>query len=232
MSDQDAGATPSVLASADGVSAVDLGTLFRRDASPTDRMRALQAFGATVRTRMQGVAEGADALGERCGLLLAELVDWLPIRRAEELRQELGDDPARLAQRVIDDNVVLAKWLWTAAISAGGPAVHAAKVVLHSAIEIRMVGELFEAHRDPTVDGVATPLPVIIAAWVSGAPDGPPWSTSSVVGVLVAQTRRAMKELPGVGGVFSVVKNRRKGEEIVRGVGEKMDGALRRRAIA
>ncbi len=238
MSDPNPAAQLSAETSTDDVSTVDLTTLFRRDASATDRLRALQSFGATVRTRLNDAtavaAQSADVVAERSGQLLAEVVDRLPIRRAEDLRRDFGTDPNLLAQRVIDDGATLARWLWTAAKAIPAPeaTVHAAKVVLHSAIEIRLVGELLEVHRIPEVDGVATPLPAILTAWIGGTPSGFTWSRSSIMGVLVTQTRRALKELRGSDGRIRGIVNRgREGGDIVRGLGEKMNGALRQRSI-
>jgi hypothetical protein len=229
---------PSARPPVDSVSATDLRTLFRRDASTADRGRALQSFGATAAARLRDVktaaASGADVVAERSGQLLSEVVDHMPIRRAEDLRSEFGAAMDVLTERVIDDGVNLARWLWTASKAIPGPdlAVHAAKVVLHSAIEIRVVGELHEAHRDPDVNGAATPLSEILAAWVSGVPGGPTWSTTSVVGALVTHTHRALNELRGSDGRITGIMNRgREGGDIVRAVGEKMNDALRQRAI-
>jgi len=239
MSDDSLAAVPVTAPPSESVSARDLSTLFRRDASATDRARALHAFGATVRVRLQDVtaaaSQGVDVVAERSAPLLAEVVERLPIRRAEELRREFGVDAELVAERVIDDGATLARWLWTAAKAIPAPelAVHAAKVVLHSAIEIRMVGELLEARRDPDGDGAVTPLPTILEAWVRGTPDGPAWSTSSAVTVLVAQTRRALKDLRGSDGRFKGLMNRgREGGDIVRGFGEKLNHQLRQGAVS
>jgi hypothetical protein len=239
MSEQNPADAPCAVASTSGPPAVDLGTLFRRDASAADRAQALQAFGVTVRARLQDVTaaagSGAEVVAERSGQLLSELVDRLPIRRAEDLRREFGTDAQLSAEHVIGDAATLARWLWTAAKAIPAPEmiVHAAKVVLHSAIEIRMVGELLEAYRDADVEDPVTPMSAILAAWVGGVPAGRPvGSKSSVVAVLIAQTRRALKDLRGTDGRIKGIMNRgREGGDIVRNLGEKMNGALRQRAI-
>lgn len=233
------GAQPPSALVPTGVPTADLGTLLRRNASAADRARALQAFGATVRARLQdataAAAEpGADVVAERAGQLLSEIIDRVPIRSVADLRREYGADPESLAEHVIDDAATVARWLWTAAkaIPAPEPAVHAAKVVLHSAVEIRMVGELIEVYRDPDADGAAAALPAILAAWVGEVPGKPSWSTPFVVGILVTQTRRAFKDLRGNDGRIKGVMNRgREGEDIIRALGEKVNGGLRQRAI-
>ncbi|HZN74172.1 MAG TPA: hypothetical protein VFC00_21090 [Micromonosporaceae bacterium] len=242
MDEQQPGVASVAVPATDDVSAIDLHTLFRPDASATDRVRALQAFGGTARTRLQDVvssaSQGADAVAERCGQLLSEVAHRLPIRRAEDLRRQFGADPRSQAEHVVDDAVTLARWLWVAvkAVPAPEPVAHAAKVVLHSAIEIRMVGELLESYRDADADDAMTPLPAILAMWagaVGDAPGEPARPTLSGAAVLVAQVRRALKDLRGSDSRIKGIVNRgREGGDIVRSVGEKVSSALRQQDTA
>lgn len=238
MPEQNAAPVPEHVTPTSSPTTADLGVLFRRGASAADCARALQSFGATVRARLQDGAamagHGAETRAERSGQLLSELVDRLPIRRAEELRREFGADPQLAAAHVIDEAATMARWLWTAAKAVPAPdvAVHAAKVVLHSAIEIRMVGELIEAHRDTDADAEATALPAIVAAWAGQLPGDPLRSAPPVVQVLVAQARRSLRELRGSDGrIKGILTRGREGGDIVRGLGERTNAALRGRPV-
>jgi hypothetical protein len=215
------------------LSSVDMRTLFRAEASASERLKALTDFAGAVRVRLHTVASaasaGADAVAEQGGQLLSEVVDRLPIRRADELRQRFGDDPASRASGVIGDAAELTSWLWRVikTIPIPDESLHPAKVVLHSAIEIRMVGELFEAHRN--LDAAPTPLPSVLAAWVNQAPGSIDWSMTSVASILVTQVRRALTTLRSSHGIIRTWRT--KGEEgvtIVRDLGERLDIALRR----
>lgn len=222
----------------DRAAIVDLGAIFRRDAPAADRAAALRTLVATLRARLYdgtaSAAKGADAVAEHGAQLLVEVVDRLPIRRAEDLRREFGTNPQVVADHVIHDGVTAARWLWTAAKAIPAPelVVQAAKVLLHSAIEIRMVGELLESHRDPNADPRAVPLPAIFAVWLDGVSSGPVDSASSVMGVVATQVRRSLKDLRGREGRLKTFVNRgREGGDIVRGLGERVNGALHRRAL-
>lgn len=214
------------------LSGIDLRALFGTQASASERMKALTDFTTVVRARMQSVASaasaGADVVAERGGQLLSDLVDRLPIRRDDELREKFGDDPAARASGVISEAAELAGWLWRVikTIPVADETLHPAKVVLHSAIEIRMVGELFEAHREP--GAAPAPLPTILAAWASQGRTPDDWTVTSVATILVNQVRRALTTLRSSHGVIKTWRT--KGEEgatIVRELGERLNEALR-----
>jgi hypothetical protein len=222
----------------DGTATVDLAAIFRRDAPAADRAAALRTLVATLRARLHdgtaSAAKGAEVVAERGAQLLVEVVDRLPIRRADDLRREFGTSPQVVADHVIQDAVTAARWLWTAAKAIPAPelVVQAAKVLVHSAIEIRMVGELLETHRDPDAHPQAVPLPAILAAWLDGVSPGPVDSASSVVGVVATQVRRSLKDLRGREGRLKTFVHRgREGGDIVRGLGERMNGVLHQRAL-
>jgi hypothetical protein len=216
----------------DSLSSLDLRVLFGTNASASERLKTLTDFATVVRSRMQSVASaasaGADTVAERGGQLLSEVVDRLPIRFVDELTEKFGDDPAARASGVITEAAELASWLWRVikTIPVPDESLHPAKVVLHSAIEIRMVGELFEAHRAP--DDPPTPLPTILAAWASQGQARSEWTVMSVATVLVSQVRRALNTLRSSQGLIKTWRT--KGEEgatIVRELGERLNEALR-----
>ncbi len=212
---------------------VDVRAIFRRDASAGERTAALTGFVTTVHSRLRDVASAAgdtaEVVAERSGRLLAETVDHLPIRTADELRGAYGPDRDARAQHVIDDAVTLARWLWTAAHAVPAPptVVHAAKAVLHSAIEIRMIGELHEAHRDPDVDQQPKPLPAVLKVWLGDMPAGFDLSVASAA-ALVTRLRRTLAEFRGQDGRLRGILNRGKeGGDMIRRVGDELSRSLR-----
>lgn len=233
MSDQTAADPRTDAMTSDDLSTVDVRAMFRRDASAGERMAALTDFVTTLHSRLRDVAsatgDSVDVVAERSGRLLSEIVDRLPIRTANELRDAYGPDPAARAEHVIDDAATLARWLWTAAHAVPAPAtvVHAAKAVVHSAIEIRMVGEMYEAHRDPEVDQESTPLPAVLKAWLRG--------TSADLGVSVASTAALVTRLRGMlaefrgndGRIRGLLNRGKEGGDLIRRLGSEMNRSLR-----
>jgi hypothetical protein len=212
----------------------DLSALFRKDACNADRVRAVRDFGMTVRARLQGVSSGAgrgtQLMTERSVQLLAEVAARLPIRTAETLRRENGTDSEAQARHVIDEAARLAGWLWTgaAAVPARPVVVHAVKVVLHSAIEIRMVGELYTIHGDAATDRNRIWLGTILLAWANGQPVAPGATIDSGMAVLVNSIRQSVTELVRNDSRFAAIANRgREGSAVVRRLGCRMHRRMR-----
>ena len=212
----------------------DLSVLFREDACNADRVRAVRDFGATARARLQGVSSGAgrgtQLMAERSFQLLAEVAARLPIRTAEALRREHGADSQAQAQHVIDEAAKLAGWLWTAAaaVPARPVVVHAVKVVLHSAIEIRMVGELYTIHGDAVTDRNAIWLGTVLLAWANGQPVAPGATIDSGTVVLVNRIRQSITGLVSKGSRFAGIANRgREGSDAVRRLGWRLHRRMR-----
>lgn len=236
MSDQTSADPRTDHVASGDLSTVDVRAMFRGDASARERMTALTNFATTLHGRLRDVAsaagDSADIVAERSGRLLSEMVDRLPIRTADELRGAYGPDPTTRAERVIDDAATLARWLWTAAHTVPAPStvVHAAKAVVHAAIEIRMVGEIHEAHRDPDVSQGPTPLAAVLKAWLHGTSAGLDLSVASAA-ALVTRVRRMLTEFRGNDGRIRGLINRGKeGGELVRRLGGEMSRSLRQAA--
>jgi hypothetical protein len=98
---------------------------------------------------------------------------------------------------------------------------------VHSAIEIRMVGELHEAHRDPQANQEPTPLAAVLTAWLTRTYKDTDLSVGSVAAI-VMQVRRTLADLRGNDGRIKGLLNRGKeGGELVRRLGTEMSRSLR-----
>ncbi len=170
-----------------------LGVLFAEESSNADRMRAAREFVANAWARLQTATniagQGRDMLAERSAQLVSEVATRLPIRTIENLRQHAGDDPEAQSRHVIDGAGRLAGVLWAVAAAAPGPppVVQAVKVIVHSAIEVRMIGELYAIHSEAGRD--AAWLGTVLLAWASGRPVAPGHSVAANTSVLVGKIR-------------------------------------------
>ena len=85
--------------------------------------------------------------------MLASAVARLPIRGLDALHAQYGADDEVVAGRLVEEAATLAGWVWATAavLPAPPPAVHTLKVLVHSAIEIRLIGSSipFTATRNP-----------------------------------------------------------------------------------
>ncbi len=154
----------------------ELSALFSKTTSKKDRLQALKGFASTSRERLRDLStaagKGVETANARGAALLAEVAAKLPIRTGEVLRRDYGSDPEVTAQHVIDDAAWLAGWLWTAAAAIPGPptVVHPVKVVLHCAIEIRMVGELYTLHQETETPRDSAWLAAVLSSWANRHP--------------------------------------------------------------
>jgi hypothetical protein len=196
-------------------------------------MRAVRDFTAVVRTRLSaaagGAGQGRDALAERSAQILSEVAGRLPIRTAEGLRGVYGDDLEVQSRHVITDAARLAGLVWTAASAVPGPPpiVRAIKVVVHSAIEIRMIGELYAIHAD-TAARDATWLGRVLMSWATGQPVAPGGSVASTTALLVAKIRDSAADLAGRQSRGTTLASRgREGTEAMARAGARMQRRMR-----
>jgi hypothetical protein len=100
-------------------------------------------------------ARDLSSAAQHVARIVANAVDHLPVRTPNALLADHGGDTETAATKVIDDAANVARWLWTAAAAVPGPPgiVHTIKVIAHSAIEIRVLGELYAIHGDPRLIG-------------------------------------------------------------------------------
>jgi hypothetical protein len=203
-----------------------LGRLLDRDLAPRHRVGAFRDFGLALRGRASGVS----GLMERGAEALAVAVTRLPIRGTEELRAQYGTDDEVVAERVIDDAARLAAWLWAAAGALPVPpqAVDAIKMVVQSAIEIRMIAELYAVCGAP----VSTPSPawlnVVLHAWAAGHPVTVTPGTVAGVRDIAGRLRRSYDDLAGGESRAAVLATRgRAGSELVRRTGRRYQRRMR-----
>jgi hypothetical protein len=195
-----------------------LARLFGRGLGPRERVRAFKDFGTTLRKQAGDVSSIADQGAEA----LASAVTRLPIRTAEALRAEHGSDDEVVADRVIDEAARFAGWLWAAAgvFPAPPPVVHAVKVVVHSAIEIRMIGELHSLHGDVAGTIDTARLNAVLHSWAVGYPVAASPGAIAGVGDITTRLRQSYADLASDGSRIARVANRgRDGTDLIRRVG-------------
>lgn len=164
----------------------------------SDRVRALRDLGEALWRQQRQVSP----LAGRGAELLAAAVDRLPIRDAGALRARYGGDAERTAEQLVDEAARLAGWLWTAAAAIPAPAraVHAITVVTHSAVEIRLIAELYAVYdlgaaaRDPARLGA------VVGAWAAGRPVPVGLPVVSGTREIVGKLRQAHTGLADRGG--------------------------------
>ncbi|GIH05342.1 hypothetical protein Rhe02_34090 [Rhizocola hellebori] len=210
----------------------DLGAFFAEESSKTDRMRAAKEFISALRARLQAAATAAqhsrDALAERSAQLLTDVATRLPIRRAETLHRKFGGDTETQSQQVIADASRLVSLLWTAAATVPGPppVVQAVKVIVHSAIEIRMIGELYAIHSDASRD--AAWLSTVLLAWATGEPVAPGGPPAAGTAVIVSKIRQSLVALTGSESRLATIASRgREGAGNVQRAGARMHRRMR-----
>jgi hypothetical protein len=204
----------------------DLSSLFAKDTAVKGKLKALRQFGATAQARIKDLSSMAD----QCAEILNEVVARLPIRTLDTLRAEYGDETERLAQEVIDDAAKLAGWLWTAAAAVPGPppVVHAVKVIVQSAMEIRMIGELYAIHEEAHTAHDSIWLSTVLMAWASGHPiavGGP-----SIAGIrdITAKVRRSFGDLTSADSrLVGVTSRGREGSGAVSRLGMRQHRRMR-----
>ena len=145
-----------------------LSRLFNRTGGSQERLRAVEGF---CRAVMATLGDRKDLVG-RAAEVLTRLVSQLPVRSHESLRANYGPDEAAVATTVINDAATLAGRLWIAAAAIPGPpsVAHAIKVVGHSVVEIRMVGELHGLYGDPGWSRDPLWLTAVLATWATDHP--------------------------------------------------------------
>jgi len=197
--------------------------LFARDASRAERIRAIQTLcrfvGARLSAGRRVATQGADVLVERGTRLLSELAARLPIRTDAALCGQFGDDPEARSQHVVAEADRLADLLWTtAAVVPGPPAlVRTIKMVIHSAIEIRMVGELYSIHSGRAERDQAW-LDTILLAWASDRPVAHGGSVAVTTAAIATKVRSIAEMTSG---------HRREGAAAMRRAGERMHRRMR-----
>jgi hypothetical protein len=203
-----------------------LGRLLDRDLAPRQRVRAFRDFGIALK----GGTGGIPGLMERGAEALAVAVTRLPIRGTEDLRVQYGADDEVVAEQVIDDAARLAAWLWAAAGALPVPplAVNAIKTVVQSAIEIRMVAELYTVYGTP----VSTPSPawlsVVLDAWAVGQPVTVTPGTVAGVRDLAGRLRRSYDDLAtGESRAAVLATGGRAGSDLVRRTGRRYQRRMR-----
>jgi len=185
---------------------------------PQQRLRALRSLGEAWWRQHRDVAHLTSSGAE----VLASAVSRLPIREREALRARYGADAERAAGQLVDEAATLAGWVWTATavIPAPARAVHIIKVLVHSAVEIRLVAELYAIYgagdtpRDPAW------LNLVVSAWAADRP----MAAGAPVGVgihnIIDKLRQAHTGLADRGSRLTTLRHRgRAGTEAVRRLG-------------
>ncbi len=144
--------------------AADLGRMFSERMSAKERARL---FAALCRALWRNSADGADQAVRALQVLPAKV----PIRDREQLTAQFGADPEQQAAGVIRDasRMVGAVWAAAAVAPVPPPVAHTAKVVLHSVVEIRLIGELYAVYDDPQPRDAGW-VNTIMHAWAAGVP--------------------------------------------------------------
>lgn len=185
---------------------------------PKERVRALRDLGEALWRQHRDVStlvtRGADLLGEA--------VSRLPIRDPDTLVARYGGDVERAAGQLVDEAARLAGWVWTAAAAVPAPAraVRIITVLVHSAVEIRLIAELYGVYgagagsRDPRWLGT------VVSAWAAGRPLATAAPAIAGTRDIVAKLRHAVMAPAGQDGRLARLRHRgREGAETVRRLG-------------
>jgi hypothetical protein len=208
---------------------LDLGALFRLDATAADRGRALRGLADVARSRLRNVRASAGQQGavvaEQSARLLSELATRLPIRTVEALARECGADPEAQAGRVVDDAARLAGRLalLPPLPGAGAVPVQVVKVVGRSVIEVRMVGELYAIYGDPSAPRNQAWLNTVLQAWALRMPVASTGSAASNTVALGRRIQELVTEAVGAGWLDAGAT----GSDAVRRLGQRMQRRMR-----
>jgi hypothetical protein len=187
---------------------------------PRERVRALRDLGEALWRQHRDVS----GLASRGAELLAEAVSRLPIRDPDTLAARYGGDVERTAGQLVDEAARLAGWVWTATAVVPAPAraVRVITVLVHSAVEIRLIAELYAIYGTGTGTTPRDPswLRMVVSAWAAGGPvaAAPP----AVPGTrdIVVKLRHANAAMAGQDSRLARLRHRGKEEaEAVRRLG-------------
>jgi hypothetical protein len=203
-----------------------LGLLLDKRIDLRMRAKGLRQLSAAVMARASSPSEIVDS----GATMLAGAVDRMPIRNREALYAEYGSDDEVVATQVIEDAARLAGWLWTAAAAIPGPPmlVHTIKVVAHSAIELRLIGELYVIYGDDSRNRDTSWLGAVMTAWAVGKPVGAGAPDITSVHDIAVRTRQAYCELVARDSRLAGVANRgREGADTIRQTGRRYQRRMR-----
>ncbi len=195
-----------------------LGRVLGRGLAPKERVRAFGEFGAALKAEAGDLSRFAEQGAD----VLESAIAHMPIRHVGELRAEYGAEGQAMASGVIDDAARFAAWVWTAAgvFPAPPPVVHAAKVLVHSAVEIRMIGELDAISDDPARPRDGSWLTAVLNAWAVGHPVPTAPAGGSGTWQVALKLRQAHSDLASRKGRIARIANRgREGSDLVRQFG-------------
>jgi S-DNA-T family DNA segregation ATPase FtsK/SpoIIIE len=161
----------------------------------------------------------AGRLSVRAAGMLAGALPHLPVRDLPTLRHQLGGDTETLADRVEQQAAALATGVWTVEALAGvvvpAPVIHTAKVLLHSAAEVRCVAELYAVYGcAPDERGVW--LGTALRAWAAGRPVMPGPLDAAELRAIATRLYGAYGSLQSESGRFGNLWHRKDGGDRLR----------------
>jgi hypothetical protein len=187
--------------------------------STAERVAAIKGLIGRVRDALGTGREIADLrqLMERATAVLAGAVPYLPVRDANALRGRYGLTGDELATRLEQAAAETVTWIWTGEALVGmavrGPVAHVVKVVLHTAVEVRLVAELHAVYGCQPTDDRPLWLCTALRAWAAGRPVPVGSLTGPELSAVTARLYRTYHDLRGESGVFAGWRHRRDGAE-------------------
>jgi hypothetical protein len=185
---------------------------------PKERVRALRDLGEALWRQYRDVS----GLASRSAEVLAEAVSRLPIRDPDALAARYGGDTERAAGQLVDEAARLAGWMWTAAAVVPAPAraVRIITVLVHSAVEIRLIAELYAIYGASAAPRDPSWLTMVVNAWAAGRPVATAPSALPGTRDIVVRLRHANATLASQESRLARLRHRgREGAEAVRRLG-------------
>lgn len=145
-----------------------LGRLAVDGIGSVERLHLLKDLAGVLLRRSRNVST---MVGQAASLLEAA-VSRLPVRDVEALRARYGADTEVVAERLVAEAARHAGLVWTAAAAVPAPSrvVRLIKVLVHSIIEVRLIGELYTLYGGVNASGDPAWSGMVLSAWATGRP--------------------------------------------------------------
>lgn len=209
-------------ASADPIGDPAIGHLVGRligAGSTAERATLLKDLTGLVSGLFGTASEAVDPrqLMERATAMLTGAVPYLPVREADALNGRYGLTGEQLATRVAQGAAETVNLIWAGEALVGmavpGRVAHLLKVVLHTAVEVRLAAELFAVYGCRPAGDRQVWLATALRAWAMGRPVPVGPLTAAERKVIAARLYRAHSELRGESGVLGGLLHRKEGGE-------------------